>query len=240
MASHGITITWLGHSAFRLVPARGPAFLFDPWLGNPMAPSDAADIVADARTIVLTHRHVDHAGEAVALAMRLGATVLAQVEVANHLVSGGLPADQAVGFNIGGATRANGLTVTLVQAMHSSSQDTADGPVGQVGTACGAVVEPEGGPVIYNTGDTGVFGDMALIAELYCPAILFLPIGDFYTMGARQAAKAVELVQPEWIVPQHYATFPGLPGTIEDFIAALAPRFRDRVLRLTPGEGVSP
>lgn len=239
MASPRIAITWLGHSAFHLAPAGATPFLFDPWLGNPRAPAHAATIVGDARTIILTHRHADHAGDAVALATRLGATVLAQVEVANHLVGGGLAAAQAIGFNIGGTARANGLAVTLVQAMHSSSQDTADGPLGQIGTACGAVVAVDQGPVLYNTGDTGVFGDMALIAELYRPTILFLPIGDFYTMGARQAAKAVELVQPEWIVPQHFATFPGLPGTLADFEAALAPRFRDRLVRLTPGEAVS-
>jgi L-ascorbate metabolism protein UlaG (beta-lactamase superfamily) len=235
-----IAITWLGHSAFHLAPEEGSAFLFDPWLGNPRAPINAAEIVADARTIVLTHRHEDHAGGVPTLANRLGATVLAQVEVTNHLVAGGLHPARAVGFNIGGTAVANDLTVTLVQAMHSSSQDTPDGPLGQVGTACGAVVVPRGGPVLYNTGDTGVFGDMALIAGLYGPEYLFLPIGDFYTMGARQAAKAVELVDPEWIVPQHYGTFDGLPGTREAFLAELPKKMRKRVLRLEPGVTVTP
>jgi L-ascorbate metabolism protein UlaG (beta-lactamase superfamily) len=92
--------------------------------------------------------------------------------------------------------------------------------------------------VIYNTGDTGVFGDMALIAEMYHPDILMLPIGDFYTMGPRQAAKACELVQPKWIVPQHYATFPGLPGTPQELKRHLPAALQGRVLTPAPGETI--
>lgn len=240
MSRLGITITWLGHSAFRLVPDRGgPVTLIDPWLANPKAPANAEALVADATVIVLTHGHYDHFDGSSALARRTGATVLTQLELANELAAEGVPEGQLVGFNIGGTAIADGLRATLVHAHHSSSRSLADGRPREAGTPCGVVLEYPDGPVIYNTGDTGVFGDMALIAELYRPAILMLPIGDFYTMGARQAAKAVELVDPEWIVPQHYATFAGLPGTLEAFRTALAPRFRDRVLELTPGTAVS-
>ncbi len=220
-------------------PDNGSPFLFDPWIGNPRAPANAATLAAGAKAILLTHAHGDHAEGTAALARQTGATVLTSVEVAGYLVAQGAPTEQCVAFNIGGAAEAHGMRVTLVQAMHSSSNDWEGGSPLQVGTPCGFVVELPSGPVIYNTGDTGVFGDMALIAELYRPDILFLPIGDFYTMGARQAAKAVELVQPKWIVPQHYGTFPGLPGTIEQFRDALAPEMRSRVLVLEPGVAVS-
>jgi L-ascorbate metabolism protein UlaG (beta-lactamase superfamily) len=235
----GVTITWLGHSAFHLAPDNGSPFLFDPWIGNPRAPANAASLAAGAKAILLTHAHGDHAEGTATLARSSGATVLTSVEIAAYVVAQGAPEAQCIGFNIGGAASAHGLRVTLTQAMHSSSNDWAGGSPLQVGTPCGFVVEIANGPVIYNTGDTGVFGDMALIAELYRPDFMFLPIGDFYTMGARQAAKAVELVQPKWIVPQHYATFPGLPGTLEHFLDALAPAFRERVLALEPGGAVS-
>lgn len=237
MAPLGITITWLGHSAFHLAPTNGVPFLFDPWLGNPRAPAGATALAETARAILLTHAHGDHASGTAELAARTGATVLGGVEVVAYVAAQGIAESQCLGFNIGGSATVHGLRATLVQAMHSSSNDWAGGSPLQVGTPCGFVVELDNGTVIYNTGDTGVFGDMALIAELYRPDILFLPIGDFYTMGARQAAKAVALVQPTWVVPQHYATFDGLPGTLEGFLDALAPEDRDKVVHLVPGEG---
>ena len=237
MSRLGVAVTWLGHSGFHLAPASGgPPFLFDPWLEHPKVPGNAATLVRTAKTILLTHGHFDHIDSIAAIASESGATVLTTDELSTELAAEGVPDDQLVGFNIGGTVERMGIRATLVHAHHSSSRKASDGRPRELGTPCGFVVEVEGGPVIYNTGDTGVFGDMRLIADLYRPSVLFLPIGDFYTMGPRQAAKAVELVEPEWIVPQHYDTFPLLTGTLDAFRDALAPAFRDRVIALTPGE----
>lgn len=235
MSGLGVSFTWLGHNGFRVARPGGPVLVFDPWLGAPTTPPNAADLVADATVMLLTHAHWDHITGAPALAIRHGMTVLAQLELAEAMIAAGVPSSRVMGFNIGGTARVPGLAATLVHAMHSSSIGPAGGPSIATGTPCGFVVEYDNGPVIYNTGDTGIFGDMALIGELYRPTILMLPIGDFYTMGAKQAAKAVELVNPEWIVPQHYATFGGLPGTLEAFREALLPRFRDRIVAGPPG-----
>ncbi len=237
MPSLGVAITWLGHSAFHLQQSpEAPGILIDPWLDNPRAPASARALADSASLILLTHGHSDHIDGVAALAQRTGATILASVEVAAEIGAEGVPEGQLVGFNTGGAATAQGVTVTLVQAFHSSSLPTDDGRPRSIGTPNGLIIELPGGPVIYNTGDTAVFGDMRLIAELYRPSILIVPIGDFYTMGPRQAAKACELVDPAWIIPQHYGTFPGLPGTPDALREQLAPVLRDRLLVPAPGE----
>lgn len=235
----GAAITWLGHSAFHIEAGPdGPGLLLDPWLDNPKAPGNAMELARRAKVILLTHGHSDHIGNTVALAKETGATILTTVEVGMELVADGAPESQVVGFNIGGSAGAHGITATLVQAFHSSSLPAADGRPRELGTACGFIIQLPNGTTIYNTGDTGVFGDMALIAAMYEPSVLLLPIGDFYTMGPRQAAKAAELVDPKWIIPQHYGTFPGLPGTVEAFKQHLPAALRERVLAPAPGETV--
>ncbi len=165
--------------------------------------------------------------------------VLSSLEVTRELGAQGIPAAQLVGFNKGGSVKRSGVTVTLTQAFHSSSLQQPDGRSRSIGDPCGLVIELPNGTVIYNTGDTCVFGDMQLIAELYRPSVLIVPIGDFYTMGPLQAAKACQLVQPKWIIPQHYGTFPDLTGTPEALRALLPAEMGERVIEMVPGEMVS-
>lgn len=239
MSRLNTAITWLGHSSFHLqVEPNGPGILIDPWRDNPAAPENAAALSAAASIVLVTHAHFDHYIGISELVRQSGATVLSSMEITQELGAEGVPESQLVGFNKGGAATIDGITVTLTQAFHSSSLPGPDGRPRSIGDPCGLVIELPNGTVIYNTGDTCVFGDMALIAEIYRPTILMLPIGDFYTMGPRQAAKACELVQPEWIIPQHYGTFPALAGTPDALRALLPPQLRDRVLSPAPGETI--
>jgi L-ascorbate metabolism protein UlaG (beta-lactamase superfamily) len=91
---------------------------------------------------------------------------------------------------------------------------------------------------VYYAGDTALFGDMRLIGELYRPGIAFLPIGDTYTMGPEQAARACELLAVKQVVPMHYGTFPALTGTPGRLRELVEPQ-GVQVLELKPGETAS-
>jgi len=138
------------------------------------------------------------------------------------------------GMNPGGTLALLGLSITMVPAIHSSST-TQDGRAVYLGAATGYVIRFENGLTIYFAGDTCVFGDMRLIGEMYQPAIGFLPIGDLYTMGPAQAAKACELLGIRQVVPMHYGTFPALTGVPAELRRLVEPRGVE-VLELEPGE----
>jgi L-ascorbate metabolism protein UlaG (beta-lactamase superfamily) len=139
-------------------------------------------------------------------------------------------------MNPGGTLNALGLSITMVPAVHSSSIEE-DGKIIYLGLATGYIVKFEDGLTIYFAGDPDVFGDMRMIGEMYKPTVAFLPIGDNFTMGPMQAAKACELLGVKQVVPMHYGTFPALTGTPDALRKLLPPSVQ--VLELTPGETAS-
>jgi L-ascorbate metabolism protein UlaG (beta-lactamase superfamily) len=226
------SFTWLGHATFLFQSPGGKRIVLDPWMtGNPSSPESAKKL-GELDLILVTHGHSDHVGDAVPLARSSGAHVVAPFELSVWLQGKGLK--NVTGMNPGGTLQLLGLSITMVPAVHSSSIEE-DGKTLYLGVATGYVIKFENGLTVYFAGDTCVFGDMRLIAELYQPSIGFLPIGDLYTMGPEQAAKACDLLGIKQVVPMHYGTFPALTGTPARLRELVEPR-GVQVLELKPGE----
>jgi L-ascorbate metabolism protein UlaG (beta-lactamase superfamily) len=225
-------LTWLGHGSFRFDTNDGTRVYVDPFLThNPKCPDDEktperVDVIA------VTHGHADHVENLVELQKKHGAPVVAMIEIGDWLVSKhGVDEGKAQCGNKGGSTEAGGVRFTLVDAHHSSSL-----PDGSYGGEPAGIVAAADGKAIYFAGDTDVFGDMQLIGRLYSPDLAVLPIGDFYTMGPKQAAAALELLGVKRCLPCHYGTFPVLTGTPAE-LKKLAPNVT--VEDIEPGQSIA-
>jgi L-ascorbate metabolism protein UlaG (beta-lactamase superfamily) len=210
MNLNGIKLTWLGHATFRVETPEGHTIIIDPWvMGNPACPPQERK-VKKVDIMLITHGHGDHIGDAVEIAKQHTPKVVGIPEMTGWLEKKGVK--QTAEMNKGGTQTVGEIRVTMVHADHSCGIQDGDQLV-YGGEACGYVIEFSNGIKIYHAGDTNVFGDMAIIHDLYAPDIAMLPIGDHYTMGPREAAYACKLLKPTTVIPMHFATFPMLSGT---------------------------
>jgi L-ascorbate metabolism protein UlaG (beta-lactamase superfamily) len=213
-------LQYLGHSCIKL-KAENVSLLIDPFLtGNATAPFGWEEAARGVTHILLTHGHADHVGDTIAIAKENNISAVAIVELAAWLGKQGLA--NTIAANFGGTVKLGpNVSVTLVPAWHTSAAD--DGTY--LGEAAGLIIKM-GDHSIYHAGDTAIFGDMALINELYQPTVVLLPIGGNYTMDSRTAAIAAQkyFSSATTIIPLHYATFPVLEPTAANFVEECATR----------------
>lgn len=212
MSKNPLEITWLGFGAFYIKTAGGKKILIDPWVqNNPLFPHSFTETILDCDYILLTHGHRDHAEDAVRLAGLTNATVIAGWELSQLLMQRGV--ENVLPINKGGTRLFHDMSVTAVHADHSGAF-VEHGKIIYGGEPMGFCLRLGEDFSIYHAGDTNVFGDMALIQELYQPNIAILPIGDVFTMGPREAAKAIQLLKVKEVIPMHFG-FDFLNGTPE-------------------------
>lgn len=230
-------ITWYGHAAFKVETPGGKVLLVDPWISNPANPHAKRDLeeLKKVDLIFLTHGHSDHIGDAVEIAKKTGARLVATFDLQKAMVSyKGFPEQQAERSTTGsfGGTISlldGEVSVLFVPAVHGGSMDTPQGPV-YAGHPGGFLISVKNGPRIYHTGDTDLFHDMVLLKGQV--DIMLLCIGDKFTMGPVRAAQAVDLIRPQMAVPMHFGTFPALTGTPQQFGQELSKRGLAKLMRV--------
>ena len=204
-------LTYIGHSAF-FIEKDWDGILIDPFItGNPVANFDYKQ--KRISHIFVTHAHLDHLGDAIAISKHTGAPIIASFELANYCAEKGA---KTIGINPGAYLKFNWGSVRAVNATHSSS--TPDLAYG--GATLGFIFDIDG-TTIYHAGDTGLMSDFSLIGELYNPYYALLPIGGHYTMGIEEAAIAAKMLYAMEVIPMHYNTFPTIKADVRKFIDAI-------------------
>jgi len=252
LAQAATKIHWYGQAAFRIETPSGGVILIDPWLKVPTNPEkDSIDKLTRVDYILVTHGHWDHVGDALEIAKKTGAVLIAPYGLQFNLKSVlGYPEKQATlatGGNVGGTIDLPkaGAQVTFVNAVHGSEltppmvTPSAPGLPAAIasGNPVGYVLQIKDGPTIYHTGDTDVFTDMKLIAEFFKVDLMLAGIGGHFGMDPVRAAQAVEWVNPKQVIPMHFGTYPILAGTPAQFKAALDKRgLGGRMVEMKPGE----
>lgn len=226
-----VEITWLGHGTFQFKLESGEVILVDPWTtGNPKYPAGHKFERLD--TVLITHGHSDHIGDAVETCKKFKPQVVANFEIIQWLGSKGV--ENTISMNKGGKVTVGPISATMTHAVHSSGISDGD-QILYGGEAGGFIIQFPDNRKAYFAGDTAIFAEMEIYGSMHELDLAFLPIGDHYTMGPSEAAQAAKLLRVKEVIPMHYGTFPVLVGRPDELAASLTGTGM-RVHALEPGK----
>ncbi|MGI6144372.1 MAG: metal-dependent hydrolase [Clostridia bacterium] len=209
-----LKLIYHGHACFSITDGTYD-LLIDPFLNdNPLADVKAHEV--NPSYILLTHGHNDHFGDALEIAKRTGAMIIAPYELAIYCEQHGV---KTAAMNPGGSKQFPFGKIKLTPAWHSSSIIKGNNII-YTGAPCGFLIEIQG-KIIYHAGDTGLFGDMKLIGDRYRLNFALLPIGDIFVMGPEDAIEAAVMLQAQVTIPMHYNTFPLIAQDPDLFVEKL-------------------
>ncbi len=240
-------LLWLGQAGFRIQTPGGKTIVIDPWItAGPKAPAAfKADLSALGKLdmLLVTHAHVDHLGDAPALAKLNNAVLYGPADMVTPLITLGLlPANLGHRFNKTGNVKPYpGIKVTAVAAEHSSlivfnNPATGKPESHPAGEAVGYIIELENGFKIWHMGDTGLFGDMKFIYDRYKPDLVLIPIGGNFTMDPEDAAYAMKnWIPAKMVMPIHYNSNPLAKGTLAEFVEAMKGS-KSQIVPMTEGQ----
>jgi len=207
-------LKWLGHSAFELTSNKGLNILVDPFIqANPSCPLNARDVHPDV--ICITHGHADHFGDVVEIAKNNpNIIVIANYEISIYLQRKGV---NAIGINYGAHVKIEDVEIRMLKAEHTSTFDF-EIDTKYAGNPGSFLFTFDDDLKVYHAGDTGLFSDMKfVIGEVYKPDIALLPIGNIFTMDPKEAAIAASWINPEFVIPMHYNSFPSIAQDPNEF-----------------------
>lgn len=217
-------LTWLGHSAFELISDNGLNILVDPFIqANPSCPLKVSDVHPDV--VCITHGHADHYGDVVEIARaNPKLMVICNYELSIHLQREGV---HAIGINCGASVKVSDVEIRMLDAKHSSSLDF-EMDLPYAGNPGSFLFTFNNSLKVYHAGDTGLFSDMKfVIGEVYKPDIAILPIGNIFTMNPEEASVAAQWINPKYVIPMHYNSFPAIQQDPDEFSKLVSEKLPD-------------
>ncbi len=242
-------VLWLGQAAVRIKTPGGKVIVIDPWLvNNPTTPAQYKNLDALGKVdlVLVTHAHGDHFEDAPALVKKNNAKLMSPSGLQSQVISLGLvPAELSLRHNKGSVAMplGDGIKIWQVHAEHDSELTYVDPETKKRSTYFGGepigfIIELENGFKIYHMGDTGVFGDMKLIADIHKPDLILIPVGGHFVLGPQEAAMVTrDWLKPRYAIPIHYGTNPLMKGTAQQYVDALGST-PTKVFPLKPGDKV--